>query len=185
MQTVKQIAAKLVPGDALFQIAICSSDDAQVYFDRPVAAEAFEFLLLQHAKEFWLQFHWNLADLIEKQRSCVGEFYAADLAHHSPGKCSFLMAEQLAFEESSGNGGAVYFDKRSVAAAAHAMDSVGDQFLAGARLSQDENSRITGGDSRNLIENVSKHGSRQRFQGTGPQIVFCLRDSCVLRPAGV
>jgi len=36
---------------------------------------------------------WNLADLVEKQRTLIGQFEPADLLVDGSGECAFLVAE--------------------------------------------------------------------------------------------
>ena len=62
------------------------------------AAQSFEFLLLQDAKQFWLQFSWSIADLVEKQGATVCPFEAAQALGNSACKRTPLMSEQFAFQ---------------------------------------------------------------------------------------
>ncbi len=110
-ETVEQVAAKRVLGDALGQIPIRSRDQAQVDFDGAIAAQAFELLILQHAQQLGLQVERNLAHLVEKQGSAIRQFQASDFLADRAGKRSLLVAEQLAFQQAGGNGGAVELDE--------------------------------------------------------------------------
>ena len=101
--------------------------------DWPVAAEALDLLLLKRAQEFGLQVEGKLADFVEEERAFVGEFEAADLARDGAGEGAFLVAEEFAFDQAGGNGGAVDLDEGSFAARAEPVDGAGEQFLAGSR----------------------------------------------------
>ena len=81
------------------EVAIGRGDEPDVDADRLVAAEALEFLFLQHAQEFRLQLERNVADLVEEQRAAVGQLEAADLLRDRAGERALLVAEQLAFEQ--------------------------------------------------------------------------------------
>ncbi len=67
-----KILAKHSFGDALFQIAIGGGDDADIGLSRDVFAEPLVFALLQQAQQLGLNFHRQIADLIEKKRSAFG-----------------------------------------------------------------------------------------------------------------
>src|SRR5215467_8191347 len=62
------------------------------------------------------------------------------------------MAEQFAFEESRGNGGAVHPHIRLLASRAEVMDSARNQFLSSAGLSVEQDRGIGGGDDDNLLQ---------------------------------
>ena len=78
IQAVIEVAAKSALGDAFREIGVGGGDYADVYALRAVAAEPFEFLLLQHAKKFRLKFEGKVADFVEEEGAAVGEFEAAD-----------------------------------------------------------------------------------------------------------
>src|SRR5579883_3060318 len=76
-------------------------------------AQALEFALLKHAKQFDLNRGRNIADFIEKNRPSICQLKLAGLGGDSAGERSLLVSEQLAFEQIFGNGGAVNLDERS------------------------------------------------------------------------
>lgn len=84
VQAVKQVRPERPLLDHLAEVPIGRHDDADIHPDRPVAADALEFLLLQHAQELYLDVERQLADLIEKERSSIGQLEAADPALNGP-----------------------------------------------------------------------------------------------------
>jgi hypothetical protein len=66
VKAVKEIAAKGALGDDPREIAIRGGDDPYVDALRAIASEAFELLLLQHAKQFGLQIERQVGDFIEE-----------------------------------------------------------------------------------------------------------------------
>src|SRR5579859_7894069 len=53
------------------KVAVGGGDDAHVDFELLIAAYRADFLLLQHAKELGLQFHRELANLVEKDSPAI------------------------------------------------------------------------------------------------------------------
>ena len=152
LEPVVEIAAELLLGDHLGEIAVGGGDEADIDGDGPVAAETLDLFLLQGAQELGLQVERNLADFVEKERALVGEFQAADLARDGPREGAFLVAEKFALDQPGGNSGAVDLDEGAFAPRAESVDSARQQFLAGPGLALDENGGIGGGDSFNLAE---------------------------------
>src|SRR5207245_10946098 len=72
IQAVVAVAAAGALGDEFRKINVGGGDHADVHALGAVAAEAFEFLLMQHAKEFGLQLERDVADFVEKKRAAVG-----------------------------------------------------------------------------------------------------------------
>src|SRR5262245_56258176 len=54
VQAKKEVLPKFSFLNALFEVAICGGDDANIDFDRAIAADAFEFALLQDTQELGL-----------------------------------------------------------------------------------------------------------------------------------
>ena len=129
LEAVKEVAAELLFRDHFGQIAIGGGDEAHVDGDGPRAAEALDLALLQGAQQFGLQVERQLAHLVEKERAFVRQLQAADLARDGAGERAFLVAEELAFEQSGGNGGAIQLDKGALAARAQAVNGARQQAL--------------------------------------------------------
>src|SRR6476646_6702958 len=69
------------------------------------------------------------------------------------------MAEKFRFEKPSGNSGAVYFDKRSLAARAEIVNGAGDELLARAGFAGNEDSGTRRGDKLHLGEGALERGA--------------------------
>jgi len=111
VQAVIEVAAEGALGDALRKIHVGGGDDSDVHALRAIAAEPFEFLLLKHAKKFRLKFEGKVADFVEEERAAIGEFEAADFLTDGAGERAALVAEELGFEKTAGNGGAINLTK--------------------------------------------------------------------------
>ena len=68
----------------------------------------------------------------------VGGFEAADLARQRAGVGAALAAEQLALDERARDGGAADADHRPVMARTEVVDRLGEHFLAGAGLAEQQ-----------------------------------------------
>ena len=67
------------------------------------------------------------------------------------GEAAFAVAEQLAFDEVFGDGGAVHLDEGLGGALADGVDGVGDQFLAGAAFAEDQHAAVGAGHQGELL----------------------------------
>ena len=124
------------------QVSIGCCDQANVDFSGTFFADPFEFAFLQDAQQLGLQFKRDLADLVEKERPAFGKLKASNPIAHRPREGTFCVAEELAFVQFPRHLGAVDFDERPFRPLAAPMDLPGDEFLAGAALSQDEHGRF-------------------------------------------
>src|SRR5262249_23336130 len=97
-------------------------------------SQAFEFLLLQSPQKFRLQVRRDVADLVEKQSALIGQFKPASLLHEGASKGAPFMTEELGFDQSGGNGGAVQPDKCTPRARTEIVNGSGNQFFTGAGL---------------------------------------------------
>ena len=145
MEAEVEVAAELALGHVLFEVAVGGGDHADVDFDRLVAADALEGVAFQDAEELGLGGGVHLADFVEHEGAFVGLLELADLAFGGAGEGAFLVAEELAFEERLGEGGAVEADEGSFAAGAGVVDGAGDEFLADAAFAADQDGGPAGG----------------------------------------
>ena len=76
------------------------------------------FSFLKNAQKFGLQLEGNIAHLIEKKRTAVGQLKASHALRDRPCKSAFFVSEQLAFKQSRRNGGAIHLDQGALAARA-------------------------------------------------------------------
>src|SRR5262245_7993689 len=85
-QPVIQIAAKGTGGDRLIEVPIGRGDEPKVDADAACAADAFELMILEHAKQLGLQFERKLADFVEKDGSAFRGFELPFLLGDGAGK---------------------------------------------------------------------------------------------------
>jgi hypothetical protein len=111
VQPVIQVCSESILVDHRLEIAIGCGHEPNVRSDGAIAANSLEFLVLNCAEQFRLEFERHLADLIEKERALVGQFESPSSLRRGSGKRALLMAEQLAFEQAGGNRGTVHFNE--------------------------------------------------------------------------
>ena len=128
-QAVVKIAAEFPVGNQFFQITVCRCDQAHINRNGARAAEPLELLLLKSAQELRLEFERQISDFVEKQRSPVGEFQAADFLRNRSRESASFMAEEFAFEQARRNRRAVQFHERLFPARTEIVDRPGDQIF--------------------------------------------------------
>src|SRR5262249_55223252 len=116
----------------------------------PRVAQTLKLLFLQDAQQLGLQLRGDISHFVEKQGPLVSQLEAADLLRDRAGERTLLVPEQLAFEQSRGDGRAVELDEGALVARPQVMNGTGDQFLARARLSTDKNRGLGGGNCFDL-----------------------------------
>src|SRR5215472_17889724 len=110
-----------------------------------VTAESLKFLFLQNAQQFCLKLQRDVPDFVKEQGALVREFEAPRLLSDGSGECAFLMTKQFTFQKPERDGCAIQFHKSSIPPAAQFVNCARDQFFAGSRLAQNENTRICRG----------------------------------------
>ena len=78
IETVVQVASKLVIRDHFLEIAIRRGNEPHIDLQRAAVAQPFEFPLLQCPQKLWLQFDWDVPNFIQEKRALVGKFKPAD-----------------------------------------------------------------------------------------------------------
>ena len=96
----------------------------------------------------------------------MGRFEFAGAPGEGAGEGAFFVAEQLAFQQGFGNGGAVQRDERAAGAAGFAVDMAGEHFLAGAGFACDEHGGFGGGDLLGAAQH-GEHGGIAHDRGAG------------------
>ena len=107
VQTVEEVVAKLSSGHRFLRRFVGGGQHANVDRGFGFAAQAAQLAVFQHAQQLGLRGDRHFADFVEQQRAAFGQLKAAGAALQSAGECSFLMAEDFAFDERLRNGGAV------------------------------------------------------------------------------
>ena len=72
VEPIKQIFAETAALDLRFEILVRRRNDAHIDLDARHAADAFEFLLLQHPQKLDLHLKRHLGHFVQKKRSLVG-----------------------------------------------------------------------------------------------------------------
>ena len=153
-----QIFAKEFFFGEFLQIAIGGDHDADVDVDGLSAADAFETAFFEDAQEFGLDGHRQLADFVEEEGAVMSEVHFADLAGACSGERAALVAEEFVFDQAFGDGGAIQGDERLVAARGQVMDGAGEEFLAGAAFTEQQDGRRSGGDFLDLLADFADGG---------------------------
>src|SRR5436309_15561978 len=89
---------------------------------RPFAADALDLTFFARAQNLPLPAEGNIAVLVEEQRAGAGQLEASDPRSDGAGEGATLVAEQLGFEETLRDRGAVHGDQGAVLARAPAVD---------------------------------------------------------------
>src|SRR4029079_7646606 len=86
------------------KIAIRSGDHVHVDTPGIERSDPVHLAKLENAEQFGLERRRQLADLVQKQRTAIGEFQKARLVLRGTGKSAAHVAEQLAFEHRGDDG---------------------------------------------------------------------------------
>ena len=159
VQAVVEVFAEAAGGDFFFEVAVGGADDADVGAAGAVFADAFIEPFLEDAEQFALEGQGDFADFIEEEGAAFGGFEAADAVADGAGEGAFGVAEEFAFVQFGGDGGAIDADERFLRPATAAMDFVGDQFLAGAGFAEDQDGGVGGGDEVDLTDDLLEGGA--------------------------
>src|SRR5207253_2309588 len=158
VQPVEEVGTEAPRPHRFLEIAIRRGDHPHVYPKRPARPYRFELLLLQNTKKLHLRLEGQLADLVEEDRAAIGELEAADAALQGTGEGTLHMSEQLALDQTRGDGAAVHLHQRTVAAGAAVVDRAGDPLFAGPGLAKDEHAGI----ARRYLVDFAQRGAQGR-----------------------
>src|SRR5580692_5531988 len=134
-------------------------DKADVHMNGLVAAQPLELLFLQRAEQLRLQLQTNVADFIKEQSAAIGKLPTAALLQQSAGECTFLVSEELAFDQPGRNGGTIEPDKCSVSSWTEAMNSARNQLFAGTGLAVQQDSRSRWSDNLDPLKDFAQSGA--------------------------
>ncbi len=93
VQAIIQILPELVLRHHLSQVVMGCRDQPHVGANRLPAAQALEFMFLQHAQQLRLQLRGNIADLVQEQRAPVGRFKTAKPLRNRTGERAAFVTE--------------------------------------------------------------------------------------------
>src|SRR5437870_4277509 len=151
IQAVKQIFAKFLLLNHLSEVAIGGCDQVGIGVNSPCASQPLEFSLLEHAQQLGLKLQRNVADLIQKYRSAIGQLKAADALRDSAGKSAFLVPEELAFEQACRNRRTVELNKGPPGPRTGGMNGSRYEFFARPRFAQNQHRRLRRCDNPHLL----------------------------------
>src|SRR5215471_1321124 len=112
VEPVIKVFAKLSLLDQVGEIAVGRGDEAHVDLHRRRASEPLELAFLQDAEELDLHLWRDVANLVEEERSFVGELHTTRLARGRASERPLLVTEQLALEQVVRERAAVQFHER-------------------------------------------------------------------------
>jgi hypothetical protein len=138
VEPVIQIAAELPFFNGFDEVLVGRGDDAHVDLLRGVGADGLNGLLLDAAQDLRLERQRHVPDFVEEQRAAVGLCEAPLAVAGGARERASGVAEQLAFEELFGDGGAVDGHEGGFGPRAAVVDGLGHDFLAGAGFAGDE-----------------------------------------------
>ena len=135
IQPVEQILTEKLLSHQLFQVPVGGGDDPHVDGDDLGATQPDNIFFLEHTEKPPLIGVVHLRDLVQKQSPAMGRLKDAGFPLLGcSGERSFHVAEKLAFQQVGGEGGAVDGDEGLAGPPAGVMDTLGEEFLAGAGL---------------------------------------------------
>src|SRR5580704_7011444 len=137
VETVEQIRTEFLIFYHHIEVAIGRRNQPGLRVERARVAEPLKLTLLEHPQELWLQFEWDLADLVEENGAFGRQLKAANALSDGSGEGSFFVTEKLAFKKARGNGSAVELDERLGTAVAQLMHGARDQLFATAGFALD------------------------------------------------
>ena len=114
-----------------------------------------------------MQFEGQVADFVEEQRPPVGQFQAPEALRECPREGTFFIAEEFAFEQPAGNGGAVERDEGARVPRAEGVQRPCQEFFAGAGLALQEDGGIGRGHEVELRQHRLERGALPEDRCTG------------------
>lgn len=117
-------------------------DDAHIDGNGLIAAHALDDAFLENTQQQHLCGRRNLGDLIEKDGALLRHLEPTEPAFGRAREGAAFVAEKFTGQKLRIQGGAVYLDEQTVAAAAELMDGLGNQFLAGAGFAENQHGAV-------------------------------------------
>ena len=155
VEAIEEVEAEFFLGDGFLKVLVGGSNEADIQFDRTGAAEADEFALLKYAKELGLKGGRQFRNFVEEDGSAFRDLEEAFLLGDGAGEGATFMAEEFAFKERFGEGGAIERDEGARFARAVEVDSAGSKFLAGPAFAQNQDGGIGGRDAFDELINLA------------------------------
>jgi hypothetical protein len=131
------------------------------------AAHPLELPLLEHAQELGLELGPQVADLVEIERTALGQLEASEPPLVGVGERAALVAEQLGLEQRGRDRRARDGDERLAGPAAVVVDRARDHLLAGAGLTPQQDADLGPRDAPDGLVDLLHPG---RFPDQGPEL---------------
>ena len=151
VEAVVKILPEFVGLDGLLEIFVGCGENAGHEGDGASSSDSLELFLLQDSQEFGLHGRSEFADFVEEEGSIFGGFKLSLSHSDCAGVRAFFVAEEFAFEEGFGDGGAVDGDEGAIASWAALVDGACDDFFAGTALATNEDGGRGGSDARDEL----------------------------------
>ena len=167
IEAVVEILAKFAFLNRFEQVAVRGGKDADIDFDGFISPDAFEFPLLEDAEELGLEGEGDLTDLVEQNRAAIRQLEAAIPLVGRAGEGAFFVAEEFAFDERLGNGGAIDLDERLVGTLAVEENLVGHKLFARSIFTADHDRGIRPADTVDEIFQAGDGGAASNDLAAG------------------
>src|SRR5687767_13932602 len=93
VKPIKQIGSKPPSRYLCLQVPICRRNNPDITGKKSLAADALDFLFLQNAEQFWLQFQRQLANFIQKYCASMRKLKLTNAPIRSTGEAAFLVSK--------------------------------------------------------------------------------------------
>src|SRR5262249_4709068 len=120
--------------DRLLEVRVGGGDDADVDGDRAGLAERRDFAGLEKAEQLGLEVESELADLVEEEGPFARGADQAGVIAVGAAEGGAAVAEEVAFKQVAGHGGAVEGDERLLGAVGEVVNRAREDLLARAAL---------------------------------------------------
>ncbi len=160
LQAVVEILPEPAGRDRGFEVAVRRCDQADVDRDRASAADPVDFTLLERTQQLGLDGRSQLSDLVQEQRAAAGQLELSLLTGDGSGERALFVTEELAFQESFRQRGAVDGNERAAGALAVPVQRAGDALFSGAACALDQD---RGGSRRRLADEPEQLEHRGAF----------------------
>src|SRR5262247_3671109 len=142
VQTIEEVFAEIAGPDGALKVGVGRGDDPHVDLARLRVAERGEFALLDHAQQSRLGFGRDRADLVEEDRTVVGDLEQPFFGRDGAGERAFRVAEEFRFQKFRRYVAAIDRDELpGLGARAGEMYRTSDYLFAGARFAGDQHGR--------------------------------------------
>ena len=142
VEPVIEVFAKATSLDLLLKVFVGGSDHSNIDLDWLAPAHGLDDPFLNGAKQFDLHVQGEVADLIEKEGSAMGEFESTHAVGNSPGKGAPFVAKEFALNELSGDCPTIDGHQVFLRPGRAVVKGLGNQFFSGATLPYDQHGGV-------------------------------------------